>query len=75
MCIRKRTGYCIRRTNKEMVCSILVHDESYATGGDSMNKWLKISLYFLGGIVLLAGAGKVNMSEMSELYVHEDAWL
>lgn len=40
-----------------------------------MNKWLKISLYFLGGIVLLAGAGKVNMSELSELYVHEDAWL
>lgn len=38
-----------------------------------MNKWLKISLYLLGGIVLLAGAGKVNMSEMGELYVHEDA--
>jgi len=47
--LEKGRGYCISRTSKEMVCSILVHDESYATGGDSMNKWLKISLYFLGG--------------------------
>jgi len=70
--LEKRMGYCISRTSKEMICSILVHDESYATGGGSMNKWLKISLYFLRGIVLLAGAGNVNMSEVGE-FVHEDA--